>query len=377
MITRADVKELARLVAACRRHARRAAAVSGKSIARQLTEIVALRLGTGKLSAEEYYYYGLYDDARFTWKAKKQFFGQAMEDKLCTVLGTRHWHALAWDKVITNVILESAGIPTARIFAIYDSSHDVDGVPCLRSREEVARFLRETDRYPLVCKPNWGISGQGVVALDAVDTVRDRLLLADGGDISVPSFVEALPVPRWKRVDQGVLFQERLSPHPLIAARCGERICSLRLIVLMADEGPRIFRAYWKIAAGKNFIDNFQRGLSGNLVATVDVRSGVATRCVGYAASGRPEPATVHPDTGRDLVGFRLPLWEATLDLTRKAANLIPGLRMQAWDVAICPDRPVFLEVNVVGGFNLPQIADDAGIYDGELRSYLEKFGFG
>ena len=374
---RALRRELARLVSACRQHARGATADTGKSVVRQVVEICALRLGLGKLRAEEYYDYGLYDDRRFPWPAKKQFFGRTMENKLCDVLNTRIWHALAGDKMLTNVLLEAGGIPTARILAVYDYGRQLGTVPSLRTRADVAHFLRATDRYPLVCKPTWGISGHGVVALDSIDRGRDRLLLAGGQESAVESFVEALPSPGWKQTRAGVLFQERLSPHPLIATKCGNRICSLRLIALVTDEGPRITKAYWKIAAGANFIDNFQRGVSGNLVATVDLRTGVITRCIAKGASGRPVPVSVHPDTGEDLSALQLPFWEVTLDLMAKAVSLMPGLRMQAWDVAVCADGPVFLEVNVIGGFNLPQVAEDAGVYDEDLRSYLKQFGFG
>src|SRR5688572_15843547 len=59
---------------------------TGKSIASQFAEIIALRLGPGKLEAAEYYQYRLYDDNRFSWRDKKQFFGRIMENALVPVL---------------------------------------------------------------------------------------------------------------------------------------------------------------------------------------------------------------------------------------------------------------------------------------------------
>ena len=49
----------------------------GKGIAAQARECMALRAGIGKLKADEYYGYGLYDDQVFTWDEKKNSLGDS------------------------------------------------------------------------------------------------------------------------------------------------------------------------------------------------------------------------------------------------------------------------------------------------------------
>ena len=53
------------------------------------------------------------------------------------------------------------------------------------------------------------------------------------------------------------LIQRRLSSAPDLAARCGPRLWSARLLVLVTPNGPVIHRAVAKIATGTNPADNY------------------------------------------------------------------------------------------------------------------------
>ena len=88
---------------------------SGKSLAAQLVEILALRCGPGKLDADEYYQYRLYDDTRFTWRGKKAFFGKLMEQRLVPVLEATRWPGLVNDKLAMYAFFDGTGLPTPRI----------------------------------------------------------------------------------------------------------------------------------------------------------------------------------------------------------------------------------------------------------------------
>jgi hypothetical protein len=75
---------------------------------------------------------------------------------------------------------------------------------------------------------------------------------------------------------QGYLLQEMLRPHPEIAALCGARLSTVRLIVLLEHGEPAVFHALWKIPVGANPADNFWR--PGNLLAGLDAADGRVTR---------------------------------------------------------------------------------------------------
>jgi len=49
---------------------------------------------------------------------------------------------------------------------------------------------------------------------------------------------------------------------------------------------------------------------------------------------------------------------------------VLPGFRLQSWDIAICEEGPVLQEVQD-GGFNILQISSRQGLLDDDLRQCL------
>ena len=82
-----------------------------------------------------------------------------------------------------------------------------------------------------------------------------------------------------------------------------------------------------------------------------------------------------HPTTGRRIVGFQLPDWERAVDLVKSATGNFPGLRLQNWDVALCPEGPVLLELNTESELGVPQAISGAGMMDQRLRDILSQIG--
>ena len=80
-----------------------------------------------------------------------------------------------------------------------------------------------------------------------------------------------------------------------------------------------------------------------------------------------------HPDTGAVILGNLVPQWERVTALCMRTASLFPGLTMQAWDIAVCPEGPIVIEANVGGDFNLPQLAAGAGLLDERFERFLRE----
>src|SRR5262249_18771576 len=143
---------------------------------------------------------------------------------------------------------------------------------------------------------------------------------ADSGDVrcaGAPS-VPALQFARdcLSRED-GTFFQEVLAPHPEIAARISDRLCTIRLIGLLEAHGVRLFRPLWKIGAGGNIADNYWH--PGNLLARLDLETGRIDRCVtGLGHDFRVVER--HPVTGEELKGFPVPFYREAVDLVRRIA---------------------------------------------------------
>jgi hypothetical protein len=363
---------------------------TGKSLASQAREIVSLRRGAGRLSPLGYYAYELYDDRRYTLAEKQEFVGWRPED-LSTKLNDPHWREVCDDKLLTYAVLRGLCLPHPEVYAIYHPSGRTYGsTPSLHTPEAMADFLRREMRYPCFGKPAKDSYGGGASSIDAIDRARDVLLLRTGEEVPVEDYVRDVPVARAaghrlrrfrSRYDSGFLFQERIVQHPIVDRLTGGRITSLRMVVLLWPDGPRLHRGTWKVAVGRNITDHLMYR-SRNLKCPIDLATGRVERVV----QGRgPERAPVyglgfegtaieaHPDTGERLIGVQLPDWDRAVALCLHAAAAFPGIRYQAWDLALTPDGPTIVELNFNGGIG--QIPGWRGVNDADFRRFLASTG--
>ena len=338
-----------------------------KGLATQLTEIFRLSRGHGKLTPEEYYYFGLCDDSRFSAEEKRRFIGRKGTDKLYNKHLSPFFHGIAHDKLLASGVLEGFGIAVPKTVAVFHRFRSYGEVPVFRTGEALAAHLRQDMTYPFFSKPIGGFGSLGTVAVEGLDHANDRLTLGDGRQVQVTDYIRDL-----EGFESGALLQDVLLPHPQIAAAGGARVSTIRLIVLVRDEGPEVFRAVWKIMAGKNMADNFWR--SGNLLGAVDPDSGRVYRVIRGVGPEQQEIET-HPDTAAPVKDIVLPDWPRLLETGKLAASIFPELRIIALDIAICPQGPVVVEVNIGGALNLPQLASGAGMLEPRFVDFLEEVG--
>jgi hypothetical protein len=338
----------------------------GKKLSAQISEIAKLSLGAGKLHPEEYYYYGLYDDSRFTFEAKRQFAGKRAQNRIHTNSTDWTWGAVAHDKLAFYGLLAGLGFPIPRIYALYHGYRTFGAVPALNTARELAEFLRREMPYPFFSKPVTGMYSVGVASVEAFDAATDSLILPNGATVAVESYVADI-APFYR---DGYLFQDRLAPHAHLKAICGDCISTARIMVRLADNGPEITHAVWKIPAGKNVADNFWR--AGNMLGSVDIASGRVERVIRGVGPDQ-EAIEKNPDTMKPMIGITLPDWDQLTSLCLSAAKAFPGLQIQAWDIAMSRAGPVILEVNIGGDFNLPQLASGNGLLSNDYRSFLRR----
>lgn len=316
-------------------------------------EMAQLRRPPNRLTAAEY---DLYKLADLSWEEKSRFLGANAMTAVSSNNDPQS-QALAKDKLITYGILRLHGFPFPDIKAVSHPARGFPGAVSLRTVNEVAAYLETQAVFPLFMKPIAGNAGAGSVWVDAY---ADGLLrLRNGTTIPVGAYIE-----RWL-CREGILLQAVARPHPEIARRCGPRLSTARVVVLMTDDGPIVHRAVLRIPAGANMIDNFRHGASGNLLGAVEIDSGVVSKAIGLnVASNRLEPVAAHPDTGEQIVGCVLPEWEKAKEMCIRAAPLFPGIRYQSWDVAFTEEGPQTIEVNSGGDVDVLQLASGQGIAD-------------
>jgi hypothetical protein len=208
----------------------------GKSPWSQVREIWRLRWGPGRLRPDEYYYYGLYDDRRFSFADKTHFVGRSIQDQIIRQCNIAEWWFIAHDKLVCYGLLAGLGLPVPQTRALYQAEGRFAAVPAFTEPAALAAHLRSGMRYPFFGKPVAGIRSIGVAVVERYDAGGDTLVFMGGRTLALDGFVTELEVYR----KQGYLFQEMLRPHPEIATLCGPRVSTVRLIVLLEDGEPAL-----------------------------------------------------------------------------------------------------------------------------------------
>ncbi len=339
--------------------------LKGKPYASQFAEILRLGLGDGRLSAKDYFYYRLYDDELYSPDEKRRFLSESITYRVAEACcDIRCWGA-SEDKILAYTLLAAAGAPVPETQAIFSRTGRQFGkARRLANADDLAGFLAGEARFPLFCKPIGGLGSFGACLLTTRE--GERIEAAGGDRFTIPSLAERLAE------GGGYLLQTVLQQHPALGAVC-EAIATVRIIILVERGQPEILHAIWKIPAAGNFADIFWR--QGNLLADIEPETGTVRRVIRGVGPAIEELET-HPDTGGRLRGLALPHWKAVVGLALDHAPIFAMLRYQSWDIAICPEGPVAVEVNTGSAFTLPQLATGRGMLSERFAAFLTACGY-
>lgn len=240
------------------------------------------------------------------------------------------------DKLAFHSYCHERNLPVAQVYALISplGSHSTHR-GSLRTPDQWADLVESQLPDCVIIKPRSGRQGRSI----------RRFRKTDGSLLAAFQALEA-DCEDW-------LVQDCLRPHDAVAALTGtDALSSLRIFTLMNEHNvPEIMDAGFQLITGNSItgnISDYASGrLSGNVVATPDLETGIIRRAwranpdgVGY------EWLSEHPDTGREVVGFQVPEWGAVVDLVHRAAGAFLPIRTAGWDVAITNVGPVLIEVN-------------------------------
>ena len=341
----------------------RAALAAGQRATGIAAEVMSLRLGAGKLTPQEYFYYRLWESQA----DKHAFVGKIAQGEMHIATGTQEWFATSADKILFHSVMAGVGLRTPELLAVTQPGRYLPNSMAVTDRVDLSVMLMKTSLYPLFAKPVAGKYSLSVVSADRYDEATDEIVMLDGDRPRLEAVAATLTE------GGGYLIQRRLSPPKVLSDRFGPRLWSVRLLVFITPGGPLIHRDVAKIATGQNPADNYWR--RGNRLGAIDLTSGRITRVV-HGTGVDLEINGPHPDTLQPIVGTDIPMWEKLTSMVETAAKVFTGIRTQSWDVALTADGPVFLELNYGGDLNLHQLAHGSGVLDDTYREHLKRCGY-
>lgn len=174
----------------------------------------------------------------------------------------------------------------------------------------------------------------------------------------------------------GWIVQPRLRSHAALLTLVSQNgLATARVVTAMNKGVASLVIACFKITVGANITDNFAKGASGNLLASVDLSTGRLSDAWGTCRTDWPEIARFerHPESQQQIGGFTLPLWNETVDLALRVQRSLPTLASCGWDIAITDDGPILLEGNLNYDISILQIAHQKGLRK-ELSAALDGF---
>lgn len=164
------------------------------------------------------------------------------------------------------------------------------------------------------------------------------------------------------------LLEELLTQHPDMSRLCPTSVNTVRIATLLGDKKQGIVYAFLRIGNGK-VMDNVDQG---GMAARVDLESG---KLLTVAADKAGNIFDKHPMTGTSIIGFTIPFFSEAKQMCLEAMQKVPQVRFVAWDVAITPNGPRFIEGNSFPSHAVPQFAahypDGIGILP-EFRKFID-----
>ncbi len=329
------------------------------------------------LDYHAYHHYRLYEPGR-SLEAKGRYlpYSGSRSNSLWTLLNPPRYWSLYDNKLIFNRFFAALGLPLARILAVYDqrSAHMADGYSS-GTAEQLAGRLAKVGADGFVVKPVQGIQGHRILVFAGpandgagmFETLSGERYDA-AGIIAYAADTAALVAQNPGADPHGFLVEERVRPHPDLAAFIGPTLCTVRFQTLIARDGsPRILAAVFKLQPGTSGVDHLLYGAVG---CWVDVNTGTLGR---GRTRVNDEDTTTIPGTDRSFVGYRLPVWEEARLLALEAAAAFPWARSIGWDIGISDRGPVLIEGNERWSTSLIQMPAPEGLFTGELKAVVDQ----
>ena len=195
-------------------------------------------------------------------------------------------------------------------------------------------FIKEHPQF--IVKPKFGKMGDGVQILEVTDK--------EDVETFVQKLVEEYPA--------GFIAEELIVQNSELAAFHPSSVNTVRLSTVRLNNGEiyLIHRPFIRFGRDGRCVDN---GGNGGILAGIDYETGI----IKGAVDEKMNRYEVHPDTGKDIIGFQVPRWEEAKSLAIELAKVLPGLNYCGWDLALTDNGWVMVEANGKGlfiGFQMP-----------------------
>lgn len=233
----------------------------------------------------------------------------------------RKLHAGVCDKNYFDIWFPNANMPKTLVRVIngilYDAQYKII------TAEKAQEILIQTGKF--IVKPALDSCGGVNVAIHEGDSKDDIALLL------------ASPVSK------NMIIQEVIRQHEKIAAIHPSSVNTLRLMTLLLDGKIYCIQSILRMGINGSMVDN---AMAGGIYCGIDNTGHLKEKA--YDLYGKEY--TKHPQ-GFKFQGYKIPGYEAAVEMVIREAEKMAHFRMISWDVAIdFEEKPVLIEANLQMG---------------------------
>jgi len=250
------------------------------------------------------------------------------------------------NKLLTKQILSARGVPVPETFVSYSSFYEVRNL-----EEDLAPYSE------FVIKPAQGSGGGGIVVISERDEHGWRSISGkrySAADLTKHIADIIFGVYSFGLSDQAII-EGRVEQHHELTALSPFGLTDVRVIVYRNEPVLSMLRVPTRDSDGKA---NLHQGALG---VGIDIASGRGSHAVHHG-----DAISHHPDTGVEVLGMQLPMWDEVIRISRMAAGSVP-LKYLGVDLALSVNGPLVLEINARPGIEI-QNANMTG-----MRTILEE----
>lgn len=142
-----------------------------------------------------------------------------------------------------------------------------------------------------------------------------------------------------KKLDKGII-EEHIIAHKDINKICDSGLSTFRVLTLNKGGKCEILECVFMMANG-GIVNCEVTG--GGLTACVDIETGIVET---DAVDVNRNFYVMHPISGEQIKGFKIPYWNEVIKLVNKVYNKVPGINYIGWDIAITDNGPIVIEGN-------------------------------
>ena len=159
----------------------------------------------------------------------------------------------------------------------------------------------------------------------------------------------------------GAVVEELVIQSPEMAKYNPSSVNTVRFVTFYHRNKLTKICAVLRMGRNGSEVDN---ATYGGIFVPIDMDHGIAYT---YAESYRGEKYAIHPDTGVQIIGTKIPKWAELNRLMEELVKVVPQQKMIGWDMALIPSGWVIIEAN-----HNPACQDQ--VHDHGLREVMHDF---